>query len=150
MPGPFLLAVGTLEPRKNLARLVAAFAEAAAELPEHHLVVVGPAGWGAAVPAEAVPPRVALAGQVDEPALHGLYAAADGLAYPTSLPEVAGDAALLVDPLDVPAIAKGLVELVSDRALRERLAAAGPRRAAAFTWPATAAATWSAYEEALR
>ncbi len=175
VPGPFLLAVGTLEPRKNLARLVAAFAEAAAELPEHHLVVVGPAGWGAAVPAEAVPPRVALAGQVDEPALHGLYAAADGLAYPSlyegfglpvveamahgvpvltsdrsSLPEVAGDAALLVDPLDVPAIAKGLVELVSDRALRERLAAAGPRRAAAFTWPATAAATWSAYEEALR
>ena len=187
--GPFLLAVGTLEPRKNLARLVAAFAEAAAELPEHHLVVVGPAGWGRALAPGAVPPRVGVAprveaaapprvvltGAVEEGVLQGLYAAADGLAYPSlyegfglpvleamarglpvltsdrsSLPEVAGGAALLVDPEDVPAIAKGLVELVSDRALRERLAADGPRRAAAFTWRATAAATWSAYEEVLR
>ena len=195
--GPFLLAVGTLEPRKNLARLVAAFAEAGAELPEHHLVVVGPSGWGdalAATPparsdgelarveraapsrvAGAVPPRVVLAGPVQDRVLHGLYAAADGLAYPSlyegfglpvleamarglpvltsdrsSLPEVAGGAALLVDPADVPAIAKGLVELVSDRALRGRLAADGRRRAARFTWQATAAATWAAYEEALR
>jgi glycosyltransferase involved in cell wall biosynthesis len=175
VPGPFLLAVGTLEPRKNLARLLAAFAEAAPELPEHHLVVVGPAGWGRALPAGGPPARVALAGRVDDATLHGLYAAADGLAYPSlyegfglpvleamahgtpvltsdrsSLPEVAGDAALLVDPTDAGAIAKGLVELVGDRELRERLAAAGPRRAAAFTWPATAAATWAAYREALR
>jgi glycosyltransferase involved in cell wall biosynthesis len=174
VPGPFLLAVGTLEPRKNLARLVAAFAEAAAELHEHHLVVVGPAGWGRALPS-GPPARVALAGAVDEATLHGLYAAADGLAYPSlyegfglpvleamahgtpvltsdrsSLPELAGDAALLVDPTDTSAIAKGLVELVGDRELRERLATAGPRRAAAFTWPATAAVTWAAYREALR
>jgi glycosyltransferase involved in cell wall biosynthesis len=195
--GPFLLAVGTLEPRKNLARLVAAFAEVAAELPKHHLVVVGPSGWGNALagvvpprmdggsPAVegvalsgvtgGVPPRVVLAGSVSNAVLQGLYAAADGLAYPSlyegfglpvleamarglpvltsdrsSLPEVAGAAALLVDPADVPAIAKGLVELVSNRALRERLATDGPRRAAAFTWQATAAATWAAYEEALR
>jgi glycosyltransferase involved in cell wall biosynthesis len=173
--GPFLLAVGTLEPRKNLVRLVAAFAEAASELPEHHLVVVGPAGWGESLERSAVPPRVALAGRVGERALAGLYAAAAGLAYPSlyegfglpvveamahgvpvltsdrsSLPEVAGGAALLVDPEDVPAIAKGLVELVSDRALRERLVAAGRRRAAALTWRATAAATWSAYEQAAR
>ncbi|HZD74576.1 MAG TPA: glycosyltransferase, partial [Actinomycetota bacterium] len=68
----------------------------------------------------------------------------------SAMPEVAGDAALLVDPVDADAIAKGMVELVTDRALRERLAAAGPRRAAAFTWPATAAATWAAYREVLR
>jgi glycosyltransferase involved in cell wall biosynthesis len=187
--GPFLLAVGTLEPRKNLGRLVAAFAEAAAELPEHHLVVVGPSGWGKALAAGAVPPRidgvpprvtgttpprVVLTGRVEDAVLQGLYSLADGLAYPSlyegfglpvleamarglpvltsdrsSLPEVAGGAALLVDPADVPAIAKGLVELVSDRALRQRLAADGPRRAAAFTWRATAAATWAAYEEVL-
>jgi glycosyltransferase involved in cell wall biosynthesis len=172
--GPFLLAVGTLEPRKNLARLVAAFAEAGAELPSHHLVVVGPAGWGDALGGP-TPPRVALAGRVSDEVLAGLYATADGLAYPSlhegfglpvleamarglpvltsdrsSLPEVAGDAALLVDPTDVPAIAKGLVELVADSGLRERLAAEGPRRAAAFTWRATAEATWSAYQEALR
>jgi len=179
VPGPFLLAVGTLEPRKNLARLLAAFAEAAAELPEHHLVVVGPAGWGKALPAggrsSGPPARVVLAGPVDDATLRGLYGAADGLAYPSlyegfglpvleamghgtpvltsdrsSLPELAGDAALLVDPVDVSAIAKGLVELVSDRELRERLRAAGPRRAAAFTWPVTAAATWAAYGAVLR
>ncbi|HEX9342365.1 MAG TPA: glycosyltransferase family 1 protein [Actinomycetota bacterium] len=173
--GPFLLAVGTLEPRKNLLRLVAAFAEAAAELPEHHLVVAGPAGWGASLRPEAVPPRVALAGPVDEATLHGLYDAADLLAYPStyegfglpvveamlhgtpvltsdrsSLPEVAGDAALLVDPTDEHAIAKGLVELTADRALRDRLIAAGRARAARFTWEATAAATWAAYQEVLR
>ena len=171
--GPFLLAVGTLEPRKNLPRLVAAFAEAAAELPEHHLVVVGPAGWGAAL-AGITAPRVVLAGSVEDAVLQGLYAAADGLANPSlyegfglpvleamarglpvltsdrsSLPEVAGGAALLVDPTDVPAIAKGLVELVSDRALRERLATDGRSRAATFTWRAAAAATWAAYEEVL-
>jgi glycosyltransferase involved in cell wall biosynthesis len=171
--GPFLLAVGTLEPRKNLARLVAAFAEAAAEVPAHHLVVVGPAGWGNALDSP-VPPRVVLAGRVPDQVLGGLYATADGLAYPSlyegfglpvleamarglpvltsdrsSLPEVAGGAALLVDPTDVPAIAKGLVELVSDSGLRQRLATGGPRRAAAFTWRATAEATWSAYEQAL-
>jgi glycosyltransferase involved in cell wall biosynthesis len=172
--GPFVLAVGTLEPRKNLPRLVAAFAEAAADLPEHHLVVVGPTGWGKAL-SGTVPARVVLAGAVEDRVLEGLYAASDGLAYPSlyegfglpvleamarglpvltsdrsSLPDVAGGAALLVDPTDVPAIAKGLIELLSNHALRERLAADGRRRAATFTWQATAAATWSAYQEALR
>ena len=171
--GPFLLAVGTLEPRKNLPRLVAAFAEAAGDLPEHHLVVVGPTGWGRAL--DTAPARVVLAGAVEEAVLQGLYAASEGLAYPSlyegfglpvleamarglpvltsdlsSMPEVAGGAALLVDPTDTSAIAKGLIELLSNHALRERLVADGRRHAAAFTWRATAAATWAAYQEALR
>ncbi len=173
--GPFLLAVGTLEPRKNLPRLLAAFGEVTDELPEHFLVVVGPVGWGPALRPTWGSVRVKLAGPVGDATLHALYRAADGLAYPSlyegfglpvleamahgipvltsdrsSLPEVAGDAALLVDPLDRGAIAKGLVRLVADSALRRRLAAAGPRRAAGFTWPATAAATWAAYRAALR
>jgi glycosyltransferase involved in cell wall biosynthesis len=172
--GPFLLAVGTLEPRKNLRRLLGAFADAAEELADHHLVVAGPVGWGPALRPTYDPVRVKLAGPVDDATLHGLYAAADGLAYPSlyegfglpvleamahgtpvltsdrsSLPEVAGEAALLVDPTDQAAIAAGLLRLVGDQALRARLAAAGPRRAARFTWPATAAATWAAYLEAL-
>ena len=65
----------------------------------------------------------------------------------SSLPEVAGDAALLVDPLDRSAIAAGLVRLAGDEALRRRLVEAGRRRAAGFTWRATAAATWSTYRE---
>jgi alpha-1,3-rhamnosyl/mannosyltransferase len=67
----------------------------------------------------------------------------------SSLPEVAGDAALLVDPLDRGAIAKGLVRLLSDGELRRRLKTAGPRRAAGFSWPAAAVATWTAYRQAL-
>ena len=68
----------------------------------------------------------------------------------SSLPEVAGDAALLVDPLDRAAIAAGLVRLVGDHGLRARLVEAGRRRAARFTWPATAAATWAAYQRGAR
>jgi glycosyltransferase involved in cell wall biosynthesis len=170
--GPFLLAVGTLEPRKNLPRLLAAFGEVTSELPDHWLVVVGPVGWGPKLRPTWESVRVKLAGPVGDATLHALYQQADGLAYPSlyegfglpvleamvhgtpvltsdrsSLPEVAGDAALLVDPLDRGAVAKGLLRLVTDGALRRRLAAAGPRRAAGFTWPATAAATWATYRE---
>jgi glycosyltransferase involved in cell wall biosynthesis len=172
--GPFLLAVGTLEPRKNLPRLLAAFGEVTDELPDHFLVVAGPVGWGPTLRPTWDSVRVKLAGPVDDRVLQALYRTADGLAYPSlyegfglpvveamahglpvltsdrsSLPEVAGDAAVLVDPLDRGAIAKGLVRLVTDSALRRRLAEAGPRRAARFTWPATAAGTWAAYRKAL-
>ena len=170
--GPFLLAVGTLEPRKNLPRLLDAFGEAAAALPGHWLVVVGPVGWGPRLRPTWDSVRVKLAGPVGDRLLHALYQAADGLAYPSlyegfglpvleamangipvltsdrsSLPEVAGDAALLVDPLDRAAIAAGLVRLAGDAGLRERLTEAGRRRAAGFTWRATAAATWATYRQ---
>jgi glycosyltransferase involved in cell wall biosynthesis len=170
--GPFLLAVGTLEPRKNLPRLLDAFGEAAAELPDHWLVVVGPVGWGPRLQPTWDSVRVKLAGPVGDATLHALYRAADGLAYPSlyegfglpvleamahgvpvltsdrsSLPEVAGDAALLVDPGDRTALAAGLVRLAGDAGLRRRLAEAGRRRAAGFTWRATAAATWATYRE---
>ena len=172
--GPFLLAVGTMEPRKNLPRLLAAFGEVTDELPDHFLVVAGPVGWGPTLRPTWDSVRVKLAGPVGDPVLRALYRTAEGLAYPSlyegfglpvveamahglpvltsdrsSLPEVAGDAAVLVDPLDRGAIAKGLVRLVTDSALRRRLADAGPRRAARFTWPATAAGTWAAYREVL-
>jgi glycosyltransferase involved in cell wall biosynthesis len=170
--GPFLLAVGTLEPRKNLPRLLDAFGEVAGELPGHWLVVVGPVGWGPRLRPTWDSVRVKLAGPVGDALLHALYQAADGLAYPSlyegfglpvleamangipvltsdrsSLPEVAGDAALLVDPLDRAAIGAGLVRLAGDPGLRRDLVEAGRRRAAGFTWRATAAATWATYRE---
>jgi glycosyltransferase involved in cell wall biosynthesis len=170
--GPFLLAVGTLEPRKNLPRLLDAFGEVAGELPGHWLVVVGPVGWGPRLRPTWDSVRVKLAGPVGDALLHALYQAADGLAYPSlyegfglpvleamangapvltsdrsSMPEVAGGAALLVDPHDRSAIAAGLVRLAGDEALRRRLVEAGRRRAAGFTWRATAAATWAAYRQ---
>lgn len=169
--GPFVLAVGTTEPRKNLPRLVRAFSQLATALPDHHLVVVGPSGWGPALRPDAHgATRVRLAGKVPEGALHGLYALADVFAYPSlyegfglpvleamihgtpvltsdrgSLPEVAGDAAVLTDPTSVETIAAGIAELVTDSTLREKLSAAGRDRAASFTWEATAEATWAAY-----
>src|SRR4030095_9545097 len=147
--GPFLLAVGTLEPRKNLPRLLAAFGEITDELPAHLLAVGGPVRSGAGGPTLRptwASVRVKLAGPVDAPVLQALYRAAEGLAYPSlyegfglpvveamahglpvltsdrsSLPEVAGDAAMLVDPLDRGAIRKGLVRLLSGGELRRRL-----------------------------
>jgi glycosyltransferase involved in cell wall biosynthesis len=68
----------------------------------------------------------------------------------SSLPEVAGDAALLVDPTDEAAIAAALVRVVHDEPLRERLAKAAPAQASRFGWPATAAATWVVYREVAR
>ena len=156
--GPFLLTVSTLEPRKNLARLLAAYRAARAALPDPWpLVVVGPAGWGPALPPVE---GVVLAGLVDDPVLAGLYAAARAMAYVplvegwglpaleamrAGLPVVAspmpstGDAALLVDPTDVSAMAEGLVAASTDDRRRDELVAAGRAWAASHTWRRTAA-----------
>lgn len=158
--GGFLLSVGTLEPRKNLARLFAAYARARSELSEPWpLVVVGPSGWGAT--AEAPPEGVVLAGSVAAAELAALYASCRCLAYVPLLegyglpvaeamragaPVVssavpsAGDAALLVDPLDVEEIASGLVAASTDGAARDQLRARGRAHTADMTWARTAAA----------
>lgn len=151
--GPFVLSVGTLEPRKNLARVIAAHAAAAAQLPElWPLVVVGPSGWGEAV---APPAGVVLAGVVAPAVLAGLYARARCLVYVPLLegwglppveamaagtPVVAspmpstGGAATEVDPEDVDAIAAAIVAAACDEDVRAALRAAGRRRADALTW----------------
>lgn len=158
--GEYLLAVGTLEPRKNLARLVAAYEQARGELLEPFpLVVVGPHGWGRGAAQSSM--GVVFAGAVSAPVLAGLYQAAlaccyvplvEGFGFPVveamrlgtpvlcSAVPSAGGAALEVDPYDVDAIAAGLVEIGGDAAVRARLAAAGSQRAAALTWAATARA----------
>lgn len=166
--GPFLLSVGTLEPRKNLSRLVAAYRVARPRLPEPWpLVVVGPQGWGSgpAPPdnddATAGDEGVMLAGWVDDAVLASLYRQARVVAYVPLLegfglpaleamaagtPVVAspmpslGGAALEVDPCDVGAIADALVVAATDDAVRSALVAAGDRRAASLTWEATARA----------
>jgi glycosyltransferase involved in cell wall biosynthesis len=176
---PFVLAVGTLEPRKNLPRLVRAFRRAIkeADLP-HALVLAGPAGWhqdALVAEIDADPEgRVHRIGLVSDVEVDGLYRDASAVAYvslyegfglpvlealahgvPTlasnssSIPEVAGDAALLVDPEDEDAIASGLVRILTDEALRGDLAAKGPVRAATFSWEATARGTLAAYREAI-
>lgn len=171
IPGPYIVAVGTIEPRKNLRRLLEAWAMVHRELPDWSLVLAGPKGWGPELPET---PGVILTGWVGDETLPGLYAAAEFFCYPSlyegfGLPpleamaagtpalagnysaadEVLGDAALIVDALDVGALAGGMERLATDEALRRSLQVAGRARAAGFTWDGTSKATISAYREAL-
>ena len=173
---PYVLGVGTLEPRKDWPTLIAAFEAAALEGQE--LVLAGGRGWrtqtlDAALSKTRAPVRVL--GFVPEADLPGLYAGAVAFAYPSvyegfglppleamaagvpvavaahsSLPEVVGDAALCLPPGDVAAWARGLERLLGDDGLRARLREAGPRRARDFTWARCAEAVEGAYAFACR
>jgi glycosyltransferase involved in cell wall biosynthesis len=174
-PG-FLLAVGTIEPRKNYGRLLAAYRllKAGGEAPP--LVVVGRPGWayGSVLAELRAEPGVHLLGHVDDATLRALYRAASVLAFPSlyegfglplleamaeglpavagaagSLPELAGGAAVVVEPTDVEAIADGLRRALCDSELRARLSAAGRARAAEFTWERAARATAAALDETI-
>ncbi|MEP7762946.1 glycosyltransferase family 1 protein [Sanguibacter sp. 25GB23B1] len=174
LPDRFVLWCGTLEPRKNLDGLLAAFAQVADGDGDLDLVLVGPPGWGAeAAPvAERLRPRVHTLGFLDDADLHLAYAAAAAFVFPShwegfglpvleamghgipvvtsansSMAEVAGSAGVLVDPSDPAAIADGIRTAVG--ADRSRLAAQSLDRARDFTWRRTAEATRAAYEEAL-
>ena len=155
--GPFLLCVGTLEPRKNLQRLVEAYESVRSELPEPWpLVMVGPSGWGEQVE---LAPGVVLAGSVSASELTGLYASASLLAYvpliegfglppveamSVGTPVVAsplpstGGAALEVDPHDTASIAAGLLQVATDEPTRTDLVAKGTARAAELSWTSIA------------
>jgi len=181
LPKTFVLYVGTLEPRKNLIRLVQACDRLwhAGRL-DQPLVLIGKRGWLADelfqfIEDAGCRDRVILPGYVAREDLPAIYSAAAVCAYPslcegfglppleamacgtpvvastaTSLPEVLGDAASLVDPLDVDAIAEAIRSVIEDDALRMRLCAAGLARAREFTWEATARRTLAVYDEVAR
>jgi glycosyltransferase involved in cell wall biosynthesis len=174
---PYLLAIGTLQPRKNLARLVQAFART--NLP-HQLVLGGKPGWqpeslkeAIAALAPGVRDRVLLPGYIAESDKAALLSAADALVFPSlyegfgfpaleaqscgtpvlaanssSLPEITGSSALLVDPLDVEALADGLQRITADHALREQLVQAGYANVQRFNWERTADAVLRTLEAA--
>ena len=162
----FILAVGTLQPRKNYVRLIQAFARLGDS--ELRLVIAGGRGWlydqiFAEVERQGLAGRVIFPGFAADADLPALYSAAAVLAYPSlyegfglpileacacgtpvvtstvsCLPEVAGDAALLVPPTDVEALASALRQTVGDSALRARLIQAGFERARQFSWDKSA------------
>jgi len=164
--GPYLLSVSTLEPRKNLPRLVEAYGRAREQLPEPWpLVIVGPMGWG---PALMPVPGVKLAGVVNDAVLAGLYAGARCVAYVPlvegwGLPAVeamaactpvvaspmpsTGGAALEVDATDVDAIADALAVASGDDRRRSELVTAGLLRARDLTWVAAARSHSALWEQ---
>ena len=178
IPEPYLLFVGTLEPRKNLIRLIRAYRQIAPDV-SHALVLAGVDGWhGADLDDELARPgpgRVVRTGRVDPADLDALYRRAAAFVYPSlyegfglpvldamargvavvtsstsSLPEVAGDCAILVDPTDVAEIAEGLHRVLTDPTAAADLIARALPHAAAYTWEATARATLEAYGAAVR
>jgi len=177
LPHSFILSVGTLEPRKNLAGVLSAYRMLRRNLGDAPpLVLVGGAGWkldlGAAMASD-IEPWIRRLGFVPDTDLHALYTACDAFVYPSfyegwglpvaealshgaptitsnvsSLPEVVGDAALQVDPKDHDALATALEHVLTDKALADRLRAAGPPRAALFSTEAWVEGTLDAYRQA--
>lgn len=175
---PYVLFVGTLEPRKNLRRLIAAWASLLEiERGDVQLVVVGLVGWMVSDLMNEIrtDPSVVFKGYVEDAELASLMAGATALVYPSiyegfGLPvieamaqgipvltsdvgatrEVALGAAVLVDPTSVDSIRQGLAQLLGDSELRNKLSHLGRERAAQFSWQAVASETLRVLAKAAR
>ena len=180
LPERFVLAVGTIEPRKNLMTLFSAFQALLVQQPQYadmHLVIVGKQGWLfeetlQAVTQHGLQERVRFTGWLPDEDLPAVYALAQAVAMPSvyegfgfpaleglacavpvlcsnasSLPELVGDAAMLLPPLDVAAWTSGLHRVLSDPVFADALRARGPHQAAKFTWENAARQTQAVYEQ---
>ncbi len=171
LPEFFILAVGSLHPRKNLKRLIQAFERIAPEMPHLSLVLSGASGWRAEEIRERgrrspFSRRIFFIGYVPDADLPGLYSAAavtafvsmyEGFGLPaiesmacgtpvvaanrSALPEICGDAAILADPFDPESIAVALRVVIDDARIRQRMIERGLARAASFTWQSSALQT---------
>lgn len=173
----YIVALGSLEPRKNLQTLLKVWAQIQSKLPDEvWLVLAGAKGKSLIFgnqSYEKLPPRVHLTGHVPDDALPALYSGAlasiylssyEGFGLPpleamscgtpvlvsnsTSLPEVVGDAGLMVDAYDLDAIGDSIVRLVDNSRLRADLRLRGLARSKEFSWDRTAQQTWQVLEEA--
>jgi glycosyltransferase involved in cell wall biosynthesis len=174
---PYILGLGTAEPGKELPGLVAAFGEVAAAHSDVDLVLAGRSGWAedklvAAIHASRARDRIQRLDWVQDTA--PLLAGASAFAYPSlyegfgvrpleamaagvpvvawaagSVPEVVGDAAILVPPGDIDALAKAMMVVLDDPTVRDDLAEAGRRRAASFTWAAAGDGLVALYRDAV-
>jgi glycosyltransferase involved in cell wall biosynthesis len=174
--GPYLLYVGTIEPRKNIARLIKAFDRTKDETGcDHQLVIVGKKGWlfddvFQVVRNRGLETEVLFTGFVPDEHLPALYDAATGFVFPSlyegfglppleamsygtpvivgnssSLPEVVGDAGILVDPENVESISHGITRLLTDTELRAELEEKATRRAVEFSLARLAERTLEVY-----
>jgi glycosyltransferase involved in cell wall biosynthesis len=176
---PYILYVGTIEPRKNLPRLVQAFANLKKRGLPHKLVIVGQSGWQTEpiyveIERLGLKPDVIFTGYVPFEDLPAIYTLAEAMAFPSlyegfglpvieamacgtpvvtsrssSLIEVAGDAGLLVDPLSVEELEDALHRVLNDPALRADMRHMGLERASNLTWEHTAQATLEVYDKVL-
>lgn len=174
---PYLLFLGTLEPRKNIVRIVHAFEQVAADHTDLTLVLAGKMGWHtqdivSAIQHSPLQSRIRHLGFVTESDKATLLRNCAALVYPSlyegfglpvleamaagapvvtsnlsSMPEVAGDAALLVDPASVKAIAAAIQQILNDQAVQSRLSRSGPVQASSFTWDKMAAGTKKVYDQ---
>ena len=172
---PFLLFLGTVEPRKNITRLVLAFEKIADKFSELQLVIAGKAGWHYEETMQAIASsrylsRIHTLGFVTDSTKDILLGSCEMVIYPSlyegfglpvleamaagapvitgnisSLPEVAGDAALFIDPYSVDEMADAIENLMLDGSKRDALRDAGLRQAAKFTWRNTAKLTQQVY-----
>jgi glycosyltransferase involved in cell wall biosynthesis len=169
--GDYFLYVGTVEPRKNLLRLIEAFNQLDRKM---KLVIVGVSGWDNKAIYENKNPNLIFTGYVPEKDLPRFYCNAKLLVYPSfyegfgipileamncgcpvitsnisSMPEIAGDAALLIDPYNVEEIKRAMQRLSSDAKLRKKLIENGYQQASKFSWEKTADETIKVYEKVL-
>jgi glycosyltransferase involved in cell wall biosynthesis len=172
--GDYLLYLGTIQPRKNLQRLIAAFFQLPRETSNLQLLIAGKPGWYSEQLLQHASDRVKFIGYVDAADKNALLSGARAFVFPSlyegfgfpvlealacgvpvlcsktsSLPEVAGDAAVLVNPLDVDDIARGLLEITMNEDLRRTLIDRGSQQAQQFTWQACADAVLSVFEKTL-
>ena len=179
LPGRFILSASALEPRKNLARTVEAFARARAKGLSQELVLAGARYFGTddiarAISRHGLEAVVHFPGYVDDADMPAVYTMADVFIYPSlyegfgiplleamacgtpviaanasSLPEVAGPAACLVDPLDVESIADGLLRVLGHDKFARQLRIAGFERIRGYSWARTARETVALYRRVI-
>ena len=159
-PKPYVLYVGTIEPRKNLDQLLDAWKRLAADVREQYdLVIAGPQGWNSEKTSARIRAESIYLGYVPEADMPGLVAGATAFVYPSlyegfgfpvaqamaagvpvltsntsCLPEVTGEAAVLVDPRSAHEIANGLMRLLTSQTMRDQFAVRGRARAQQFRW----------------
>lgn len=176
---PYFLFVGTLEPRKNLGRLLSAYASIDGSIrSKHQLVICGGKGWGGLnihdlINNTELKRQVIITGYVNNKELATLYANALFLAMPSlyegfgfpileamtygipalvsnnsSMPEVVGDAGVLIDPYDEMSISAGLLSLLCNEKYRNNLASRTTKNVRRFSWQKTARIMWKIFNEA--